>query len=743
MAILRIINVLLITIIGFILSSKLIYAQTDPYNFIPNYSFEEGIDFPNSWSVSNEDSCGVNPVSGPQANVEWNHSLAKTGTSSVGFKDIAMPDNFKGDFITSIVSETIEVPSPIAPMYLLNGGVKGTNSNRNLWAKVNACFYNSSEKLLYKIEGGRLADGNFWYGLASGGRETTITQDVKKIKFALSISCSPTWFSPSGCRGSMFFDDIVFKPIGNITAHKFEDKNQNMIKDQDEVGLAGWQISFHGNFDCDDSKIFALGITNQNGSFTMSDIPYGNYSLKETFWVHTPNTPPFWVNARTLGWTNTTPLCQNVTLNSTETPIVNFGNVQLPTFPYFSQKDPAWGGQEYDSANTYGPFFCGTTLAQCGCATTSSAMLLKYYGVNKSPTGEDTNPQTLNNWLKANNGYAFGALKWNSIAAYSVKANQIFTTQQKIKFSGVAPSNDFTTLNQDLNNNSPPILQEPGHFIVATGIQNPTYTIADPAWQNKTTLAAYSDSFQSLRRFAKTNTDLSAIYIAAPAPTGLLITDSQGRKTGKDADGNTYNQIPNSYYALEPAFSDQSAENPQAPPENLGVNTLVILTPEGQNLTLETFSQTANYSIEFSSYDEDGDITVQGFDQTKADRFDIEYTEGGNQFEFFQTVDIDARHAAKSNPFNPKAHILPLSILASEDFYPQSADINTIDAGPNWSLLKTSSILVGSRSESRKSLLLLFENSGNYEDEICIRGKTLGGLPFRGCDTITVIGNGP
>ena len=246
-----------------------------------------------------------------------------------------------------------------------------------------------------------------------------------------------------------------------------------------------------------------------------------------------------------------------------------------------------------------------------------------------------------------------------------------------------------------------------------------------------------------MRRFEKTSTDLSAIYISSPAPNDLLITDSEGRKTGKDADGNAYSEIPNSYYALEPAFSNQSQVNPQNPPENEGVNTLVILTPDQQDFTLQTFSHEPAYSIEFSGYDEDGDITVQNFDQTSANHFNMEYSESNNHFEFFQTVEIDTRHAAKSNPFNPNAKILPVSILASSDFDPQTVDINTIDTGPNWNLLKTSTILIGPRLQDEKSLLLLFENSGNYEEEICIRGKTLSGTPFRGCDSITTVGNGP
>src|SRR3989338_5941616 len=82
---------------------------------------------------------------------------------------------------------------------------------------------------------------------------------------------------------------------------------------------------------------------------------------------------------------------------------------QFSTVPYFSQIDPTWGSQEYDSGNTL-DLWCGSTLAQCGCAVTSAAMLLKYYGVDKSPTGESTDPGTLNNWLKANRGYIGGDL---------------------------------------------------------------------------------------------------------------------------------------------------------------------------------------------------------------------------------------------------------------------------------------------------------------------------------------------
>lgn len=304
----------------------------------------------------------------------------------------------------------------------------------------------------------------------------------------------------------------------------------------------------------------------------------------------------------------------------------------VPTVPYLSQIDPLWASLEYDHGNSTGPFFCGTTIGGCGCAITSSAMLLKYHGATKSPTGEETNPNTLNTWLKNNNGYAFGALKWNSIAAYSVKANTLFSTQ-KIKFAGVGPPNTFAVLDSDLSAQKPTILEEPGHFILATGKQSPTYSINDPAYINRKTLAAYSDSFKSMRRFEKTNTDLSAIYISTPAPNEILITDSQGRKAGKDSQsGQTFTEIPNSFYFLEPALVDQTSNDPVSLASS-GVNMLVIINPLQDTYKLNT----TGGKLDVSAYNTLGDIVTEEFATPMSENFQIDYSPQDNSlFETFQ-----------------------------------------------------------------------------------------------------------
>jgi hypothetical protein len=334
------------------------------------------------------------------------------------------------------------------------------------------------------------------------------------------------------------------------------------------------------------------------------------------------------VDAQSKGWITTSLPCQNVILNSKEGVSVNIGNAHRSIFPYFSQKDLLWTDQEYDHGNTHGPFFCGTTMEECGCAVTSSAMLLKYHGAHKSPSGEATNPQTLNNWLKENNGYAFGALKWNSIASYSVKASQTFGTQ-KIRFVGTGPPNDFGTLDDELASQKPTVLAQPGHFVLATEKQGSTYSIADPAFENKTSLESYSNQFLGTRRFEKTNTDLSSLYLSTPSPNDLFIVDSQGRRVGKDpVSGQVYAEIPNSFYFLESSLSDQSQTNPAIPNNNDGVNMLVIINPQNDIYNLKT---TKAGPVDLSAYDTLGEINSIVTSTAKPTNFEINYSATENE----------------------------------------------------------------------------------------------------------------
>ena len=398
-----------------------------------------------------------------------------------------------------------------------------------------------------------------------------------------------------------------------------------------------------------------------------------------------------------------------------------------PPFPYLSQLDPDWKDLAYDHASASNPFFCGTTIGGCGCAITSSAMLLKYYGVAKSPDGQETNPDTLNTWLKQNSGYAFGALKWNSIATYSVKANEAFGTQ-KIRFVGTGSANDFQTLDADLTDNKPDILAEPGHFIVATKKDGTVYSIADPAYQSKTSLDAYSNNFTGMRRFEKTNTNLSALYISTPAPNDLFITDSLGRRAGKDLQsGQTFTEIPNSYYFLEPSLTDQTQQNAQTP--DSGVNTLVIINPPGGIFNLQSQSG----PIDVSAYDALGNIKVKNFSTASPDSFEINYSPNtGSDFSVYQKVKIEV----KPQNLNKGNGVIPVTIESDDNFDAQNVDFNSVRfTSAQITPIKFPLLIQNGNDDKKDFQVFFFANEIPPDPNLCLSGITTNGLAFKGCST--------
>ncbi|KKR49312.1 MAG: hypothetical protein UT84_C0033G0006 [Candidatus Curtissbacteria bacterium GW2011_GWA1_40_16] len=426
---------------------------------------------------------------------------------------------------------------------------------------------------------------------------------------------------------------------------------------------------------------------------------------------------------------------------------------QFPTVPYFSQKDPLWGTQEYDHANSLS-LSCGKTIAQCGCALTSAAMLLKYYGVDRSPDSLPTTPENLNNWLKNNKGYTFGSVRWPSIASYSITANEKFGTQ-KIRFVGFGQSNDFTTLNTELASNRPVILsvKNESHFVVATGIQGITYSINDPISQSITTLQGYNNVFQGMRLYAPTSTDLSTIYISTPAPTEILITDSSGRRAGKDPiSGIIYTEIPNSFYFLEPALVDDSIENAPLPPSGSGIITLAIINPESGVFNIQVSNLGTNVAIDFAGYDQDGEISTKEFSQTIPQGGTQEYTfnyspEQGSQIQVTQIVEIDVKPGSGSDPnsLNLKSNgVIPVAILTTPSFDATQVDVSTVRFGPNQAKeIHNKGHLEDIDGDGDIDLVLHFKTKEtgiqSIDTEACLTGTTSNGIPIQGCDTIKII----
>ena len=143
----------------------------------------------------------------------------------------------------------------------------------------------------------------------------------------------------------------------------------------------------------------------------------------------------------------------------------------MPPVPYFSQCDSRWGS---DKLGGDGPTICSQ-----GCALTSAAMVMAYYGV-------DTDPKRLNNAI-GRAGYDV-----NHYIYWSAVRNVCHDEINQIEyFPGTVKPFDTTVLNAHLDSGHPVIVNVGGHFVVVTGRSDGTYYINDPISSAKSTLDAY------------------------------------------------------------------------------------------------------------------------------------------------------------------------------------------------------------------------------------------------------------
>jgi hypothetical protein len=135
--------------------------------------------------------------------------------------------------------------------------------------------------------------------------------------------------------------------------------------------------------------------------------------------------------------------------------------VELPV-PAFQQDDPRW------SLQLLGPTY--DTVGQEGCALTSAAMVLAFYGL-------DTDPQRLNAFLTANGGYTEnGWLYWEKAAA--IAPGRVEKAYEDL------PS--YALIDENLLAGNPVIIRltlrnGTTHFVVIVGKEGWDYLTRDPA----------------------------------------------------------------------------------------------------------------------------------------------------------------------------------------------------------------------------------------------------------------------
>jgi hypothetical protein len=91
-------------------------------------------------------------------------------------------------------------------------------------------------------------------------------------------------------------------------------------------------------------------------------------------------------------------------------------------------------------------------------------------------------------------------------------------------------------IKNDLVNSIPDILEQPGHFVVAKGINNGIVQINDP-YYNRSSLADYGNTFISVNKFSPSHTDLSYILVVYSPDVSLQINDSNHNYVGQYYEG--------------------------------------------------------------------------------------------------------------------------------------------------------------------------------------------------------------
>jgi hypothetical protein len=263
--------------------------------------------------------------------------------------------------------------------------------------------------------------------------------------------------------------------------------------------------------------------------------------------------------------------------------------------PSFKQTDPNWSQLEYDHARNWATV---PTMNRWGCAVTSMAMILRYYGIDSLPSGENITPASLNQWLKDQvDGYISGNVNWLAVTRLTRLVSAKNNTP-KLEFSRQDGNQEeiLQLAKQDILAQKPVILGVEGHFFVADGVNSLANTlfIKDPAF-SYSLLSQHVKEVLTIRRFQPSQTDLSYLFITLPADLEFEIKNDQGEVITTER---------TTEYLADP-FTINGENSPL-------VQQVLIRKPETGRYYLQIYQlEPKPYSLSIYSYDVAGNVQIQ------------------------------------------------------------------------------------------------------------------------------------
>lgn len=285
---------------------------------------------------------------------------------------------------------------------------------------------------------------------------------------------------------------------------------------------------------------------------------------------------------------------------------VDYVNAQSlgESFPYYSQLEPEWAGEEYDEASEWA-LEGERGIDRWGCALTSAAMIFKNFEVNHPVTSEESNPQVLNDWLNARpDGYIRnGLVNWIALTKYAKESESAGNSPTALEFK---KDKNIDVSSVDL----PTILGLPGHFVVAHDEDADNFDINDPADDTNDTLSKTADILSS-NTYIPSDTDLSYMMFVVDQETEIRLFDSNN-----DPVGEIFLEDPILDGVDDDGYSGETLKTLLFPKPDDGVYILRVSNPG---------SETQDYELDLYLYDSEGGVAVETFEISMPGEFEEFY----------------------------------------------------------------------------------------------------------------------
>lgn len=393
--------------------------------------------------------------------------------------------------------------------------------------------------------------------------------------------------------------------------------------------------------------------------------------------------------------------------------------------PNLKQYDTRWNSDEYDSA-IYNELGCGVGIGDCGCALTSGAMVMRFFGVNIGQNGIEVNPKSVNQYFIDKNWYWKGNFNWYRLDDYS----NYFKEGNGVKLDQPIRENfDEEKIKSYIDEGIPVIVKvnsntTPQHFVVIKGYDSHGLIMNDPLNPDPTGSYAYfADSGytpfpaeNNMIHYLLAHTDYNSMEIWSD---GLVQVFKDGNLVG-----NYSTEGEGDYLGVSTHIFDLQL------PEDGSYQVVVGPNQNGEcNYRIET----ANTAGETLQYDLSG---------CGSHEFIYKNDEGGPKL--FKKVRLDIVPANNMNFVNKGSEaVFPVAVLGS-------SDVNVFEINQYENLLSTASpFKLFSKDDIRDvnkdgylDLILKFRINDLGEisnNEVCYEGALYNGLGLVGCDSLRML----